>query len=165
MSTCLHCLLSNSFRSPVKSLHILVVQLHSNVAVRDHRVKVVQLVVGSSSGMFCCTWIAFHLQMWMLFQHIRPVLMKGSQVYLLVGGTFLYRLRVAFNRQLVPLQRRCNDVVVDGIRSTSPLWSICFLGSWQQRPVQKGPWDLQGCLLSQPPPNNNLVAQFPINQK
>ena len=101
-------------------------------------------------------------QMWILFQHTRPVLVKGSQVYLLVGRTFLYRLCVAFNRQLVPFQRSCNDVVVDGIRSTFPLWSICFLGSWQRRPVQKGPWDLQGCLRSQPPPNNNLLVQFPL---
>ena len=28
--------------------------------------------------------------------------MEGSKVYFLVGGTFLYRLGVAFDRQLIP---------------------------------------------------------------
>ena len=54
LTTCLHRLLADSLCSPVKSFHILVVQLHCNVAVRDHRVKVVQLVVGSSSGFCLC---------------------------------------------------------------------------------------------------------------
>merc|ERR1719234_69516 len=75
----LHCLLANSLCSPVKRLDILVVQLHCNVAIRNHRVKVIQLVVGGGS-----------------------VLMEGGQVYLLVRGTFFYCFCVAFNCQLVP---------------------------------------------------------------
>ena len=93
-----------------------------------------------------------------VFSHlIWHVLMEGSKIYFLVGGTFLYRFGVAFDRQLIPMICRTSyedDVVSTQIRSTFLPWSICFLDSWQQQPVRKGPWGLQGYLRSQPLPSS-----------